>query len=406
MTKNRINIYIFFFALITSFLMIAGCSDDGKLGNGEIEEYIEIVYPANGFNISGNVSIRVNINSNASVDMTNYQIVGVLDTTLQGRVESLPINFSDSTLFTDGSFYSLIVSWWKDDSFFSDSLSFKVDMLTIKRITSNEAEIEAFNTVPTYTSDSLRVIVQSLRDGNMELYSIDNSAVIDTFASNALNLSNSPKSDIMPSYWSVGNTLLYSSNDSGLFQLRLLDLDTDEISVLTDDSTAQAFFPTGSSSGEFIFYERETDGETDIWNLRVADLQATPLLVREGSDGHPSISPDNSQVVFHSNIDGNFDLWLKDVGTGDPLKLLDWISSEKNPVWSPDGNYIAFTSDIAGNDDLWLLRVSDLFAVQMTSHPSDEDYAAFHPTKNELLFSAFRDNNQDIYRLEKIDKFY
>jgi len=406
MTINGLNSYISLFPLIAVFLMSAGCSDDGKLGNGEIEEYIEIIYPSNGFNVSGNVSIQVNINSNSSVDMTNYQIVGVLDTTLQGRVESLALNFSDPALFTDTTFYSLIVSWWKNETFFTDSVLFKVDMLTIKRITSNKAEAELFNTVPTYTSDSLRVIVQSLRSGNMELYSIDNSALIDTFASNALNLSNSPKADIMPSYWSVGNSLLYSSNDSGTFQLRLLSLDADEITVLTEDTTGQAFFPSGSSNGDFIIYEHEIDGETEIWNLRMRDLKLTPLVSREGLDGHPSVSPDNRQVVFHSNIDGSFDLWLKEIFAGLPIKLLDWNSSEKNPVWSPDGNYIAFTSDRAGNNDLWLLRVSDLFTVQMTSHPSDEDFAAFHPTKNELLFSAFRDNNQDIYRLEKIDKFY
>ena len=68
MTINRLNSYISLFPLIAVFLMSAGCSDDGKLGNGEIEEYIEINYPSNGFNVSGNVSIRVNINSNSSVD--------------------------------------------------------------------------------------------------------------------------------------------------------------------------------------------------------------------------------------------------------------------------------------------------------------------------------------------------
>ena len=406
MNKNRLNSCISMLPLFAVLFLFTGCSDDGSLGNGETEEFLEIIYPAHGFNVSGEVSIRLNINSNSSVDMTNYQIAGVLDTTLQGKVETLPLNFSDSTLFKDGTFYSLIVSWWNDESFYSDSLLFKVDMLTIKRITSNKGNTELFNTVPTYTSDSLRVIVQSLRNGNMELFSIDNSALIDTFASNALNLSNNPKSDIMPSYWSAMNSVLYASNDSGSFQLRLLNLDPDELTVLTEDSTAEAFFPTGSNNGEFIFYEREKDGVTDIWNLRIDDLQASPLLFREGSDGHPSISPDNSRVVFHSDIDGSFDLWVKDVGSGEPLKLVDWSSAEKNPVWSPDGNYIAFTSDRAGNDDLWLLRVSDSFTIQMTSHPSDEDYAAFHPTKNELLFTAFRNNNQDIYRLEKIDKFY
>jgi len=406
MTKDRLKSYISMLPLFAVCLLFTGCSDDGILGNEETDASIKIIYPSNGFNISGEVSIQIEINSGKSVDSTNYLIATVIDTTLEGLSESLLLNFSDSTLFMDRTFYTLIVSFWKDETVYLDSVIFKVDMITINRITSQNGETDLFNTVPTYTSDSLRIIVQSQRNGNMELFALDNDAAIDPFESTELNLTNNPKSDIMPSYWSVEKSVIYSSNDSGTFQLRRLDLVTGELTVLTQDTLAEAFFPSGNYDGEFIYYEREINGDSDIWNVRFEDLQLSPLLVREGLDGHPSVSPDNSQVVFHSNIDGNFDLWMKSVSTGEPVKILDWSSEEKNPVWSPDGNYIAFTSNITGNDDLWLLRISDSFAIQMTSHPSDEDFAAFHPTKNELLFTAFRDNNQDIFRLEKIDRFY
>ena len=401
--------------LLSAFLLYPGCSGDEPFEVEEIEPSIRILYPIDGFKVSGEAILSVDITNKSRVDSTLFDIVGIIGATFEGKKEAVVVDFGDRSLFENEGVYSIIVRWWGKEGIFSDTSSFSVDMLSISRITSKGGSVELFNTVPAYTSDSILIVIQSQRTGNMEIFSIRDPFLDDTsddeprppgsMTEEVVNMTQNPSSDIMPFFWSAGDRVIYSSNATGRYQLRLTDVDSMNFIQLTDDSV-DLYFPSGSPDGRFIAYARDDQGESDIWLLDLTDTLSSSLVQRTGSDGHPSFSPAGDEIVFHSNFGGTFDIWRVPVGGGNPELLVGWESNETNPVYSPDGNYLAFTSDRAGNDDIWLYRFSDGSAVQMTSHSSDEDFASFHSSKDEILFSSFLDGNHDIFRLKGINRFY
>jgi Tol biopolymer transport system component len=69
-----------------------------------------------------------------------------------------------------------------------------------------------------------------------------------------------------------------------------------------------------------------------------------PLTSDPGSEIHPSLSPDGSQVVYSwdgENRD-NADIYVKLVSGGHPLRLTIHPARDISPVWSPTGDQIAF----------------------------------------------------------------
>ncbi len=399
-------------AVLIIIFLGTSCSEETPFEIEEVIPSVNILYPREGFKVSGNSIASADIVTNGKVDSTRFEIVGIEYKMFKVKKETAAFDFGDSAIYKDGKEYTLIIKWWGGEGTFSDSSSFFVAEDKTERITSRGGNITLFNTVPTYTSDSTRIIFQSQRTGNMELYSIRNPLISDIIEKEKklrvidiqntdLNLSKSSSSEIMPFFWFATNKLLYSSNNQGNYRLNILELSTEKIDTLTKDN-ADSFFPSGSIDGRLVVYEREEDGNSDIWLLSMTDRLSSSLLQREGSDGHPLFSPDDATIIFHSNFNGTFDIWTIPVAGGDPTLIVDWDSDEKNPVWSPDGNHIAFTSNRAGNDDIWLYRLSDGSAVQLTSNSADEDFAVFHPTRQEILFSAFIDGNGDIFRLADI----
>ena len=399
-----------------ALFFMTNCSEDEPFGVEEVNSSISISYPLEGFMVSGKSIVSVAVITNSKVDSILYKIENVEEKRFENKKETAAFDFGDRSKYKHGEEYTLVVKWWGGEGTFSDTSLFIVEDNRTVRITSR-GRVDLFNSVPTYLPDSTRIVAQSRRTGNMELYSIRNPFIKrvpndalklgDSFIREYdLNLSHNPSSEIMPFYWVAKSKLIYSSNREGNYQLYLLDLITEEVDTLTSDNSIASFFPSGSSSGNLLVYEREEEGDSDIWMINMTNTLSAPLLQREGSDGHPSFSPDDATIIFHSNFNGRFDIWTMPSAGGDPELLVDWDSDEKNPVWSPDGNIIAFTSNRAGNDDVWLYRLSDGSAVQLTSNSADEDFAAFHPSDPEILFSAFIDGNYDIFKLSDIYKSF
>ncbi|MCP5111968.1 MAG: protein kinase, partial [bacterium] len=73
-------------------------------------------------------------------------------------------------------------------------------------------------------------------------------------------------------------------------------------------------------------------------------LTVTPLTTYEGTESHPTFSPDGNQVAFtwDGENEDNFDIYVTLIGTATPLRLTTDAAEDVGPAWSPDGRWIAF----------------------------------------------------------------
>lgn len=86
-------------------------------------------------------------------------------------------------------------------------------------------------------------------------------------------------------------------------------------------------------------------------------LKVVPLTTYQGSERHPSFSPDGNQVAFSWNGEkqDNYDIYVKLVGGGTPLRLTTSPAPDTAPSWSPDGLQIAFMRNAGAGGAIFLI---------------------------------------------------
>jgi TolB protein len=151
-----------------------------------------------------------------------------------------------------------------------------------------------------------------------------------------------------------GNRLVYSSRESGNYDIWIMSPDGTENKRLTDsegDENSPAWSPDGST----IVYS----SMVDIFTIGINAVRPVQLTSDTYNNIEPSYSPDGNSIVYTSNVGGDYDLWILSADGSSQMKLTNYPSDEKAPVWSPDGTKIAYTSNKDGDFNIWVMTVKD-----------------------------------------------
>ncbi len=134
--------------------------------------------------------------------------------------------------------------------------------------------------------------------------------------------------------------IIYPNDPNGVQQIGYLDLETNEVVILTNFSKgiayAGAWSPDGNANAiAFVSTERGNTDEIYVYDFgtqtstRITEAPENLLPLTK----HPSWSPDSQQIVFWSTRDGTPQIWVMNRDGSNLRNISNNSFNETNPVW-------------------------------------------------------------------------
>ncbi len=210
-------------------------------------------------------------------------------------------------------------------------------------------------------------------------------AVMDYDGANLQYLTDDNSIVLAPRFAPNTREVIYTSYESGLPQVFLLNVESGQRSQLLDDATNMATAPRFSPDGTKVVMSIIEGSNTDIYEVDLSTRTRTRLTNSGGIDTTPSYSPDGSQIVFASDRGGSQQLYVMPAGGGEARRISREGGSYGTPVWSPRGDMIAFTKIRRGRFHIGVMRVDGSRENLLTASFIDEA-PTWSPNGRVLMF--------------------
>lgn len=259
--------------------------------------------------------------------------------------------------------------------------------------TDNRLKPSSANPTTSAVEKPSRIVFDTSRDGNMEIYSMnaDGSALI--------NLSNNQAGDESPVWSPNGQKIAFVSNREGVYQVYVMNPDGSNQTRLTNGQAEKAL-PSWSPDGKRIAYQSIQDGNWEIYVMDADGTNQTRLTNLQANDGGPSWSADGSKIIFVSDRDGSLGIYAMKADGSDQISIMSnsWINS--TPDWSPDGKRIVFTSDRDGNYEIYVMNTDGSDQTRLTNNQVDDSHPSWSADGQKIVFVSSRDGNYEIYSMK------
>ena len=164
--------------------------------------------------------------------------------------------------------------------------------------------------------------------------------------------------------------ILYNQDGSrGIYpckgSLFLVDVSTNDITNITENMDGISAYPSWGPDGTYVVFTNNQGGANNVYRLTLADLASEILVESPANDERGAISPDGQYLVYSSNAGNsdNQDLYLKDLSTGNTENITRSKGNELIARWSLNSRQLYFGSNTDGN---WEIYRYDLHAKEST----------------------------------------
>jgi TolB protein len=194
---------------------------------------------------------------------------------------------------------------------------------------------------PAWPRDGRRIAFSSFRDGNWEIYAMDEDG------QNAQRLTRSPSDlDRNPSWSPDGTRIAYSSQRDANADIYVMNADGSNSVRLTDNPSNDTD-PAWSPDGTRIAFTSNRESSPAIWVMNADGTGASRLTSNNLGDSQPSWSPDGKKIAFTARTAPNqYAVFLINADGSGRTRFTEDFDMVGDPSWSPDGQQIAFTATV------------------------------------------------------------
>ncbi len=172
--------------------------------------------------------------------------------------------------------------------------------------------------------------------------------------------------DIAPALSPDRRQLAFASDRNGFWDLYTLDLQTGNVTQITDSPQYDSA-PSWSPDGQWLVFETYINDNLEVSVVSVNDRsqEIIPLTQNPASDHSPAWAPDGRHVAFISTRGGDSDVWLASLDLAGDERYQNLsntpFASENRPLWNHDGSQLLWSSiyQTVGYSGLYIWDAAD-----------------------------------------------
>jgi len=218
-----------------------------------------------------------------------------------------------------------------------DASGGEVRNLTILSAVITMFQEQQFDWDAAWSPDGETLLWASVRDLNLELYTIPMTA--DFSMSNATRITDSASRDWFHSWSPDGLQILFNSDRSGNEDLFVYDVPNSELIQLTRAEQDDIHGAWSMDGTQILFVsERETpvaSGVLDLYIMNADGSEQQPLPQDQLFEGDAIWSPDGAHIVYMSNHEGSWQLYVMNADGSNLRRITDGEANYLFPVWRP-----------------------------------------------------------------------
>jgi TolB protein len=219
---------------------------------------------------------------------------------------------------------------------------------------------------------------------------IDQICIMNADGSGRRQLTNFTSTAFYPSLSPDGQTVYFSSRESGNFEIYSMDINGNGLRQLTNQ-IGSLYAPELSPDGEKVIFTNNGNG---LWVMNPDG--SNPHAITSHDDIDPTWAPDGSMIAFASNRQGQRQLFVANANGRKVDKVTDLNKMGGRSSWSPDGTKLVFYRGPEGNRDIYVINI-DGSGLQRLTNGGDNLGPSWSPDGQWIAFTSFRDGNNEIY---------
>ncbi len=141
-------------------------------------------------------------------------------------------------------------------------------------------------------------------------------------------------------------------------QICVMNTDGSGYRVLTTDDNAENYYPSPAPDGNSLVYSSNRTGSYEIYEMNIDSGAITQLTHSIGEVNAPEISPDGRLIVFTDILNNLSRIWVMNRDGSNPHEVFSQAGTDSlDPTWSPDGKRILFAFGVGTDKSLYTVNL-------------------------------------------------